>query len=59
MVQELVKCPLCERRVYLQPPTIKPWRLFKKAAQTKFHPTDEGLAFTQDKRIEDDYDLSI
>ena len=59
MPQELMKCPLCGRRVYQQPPTSGQRRAREIAVEANVYPHGNDVDFKADSRIDDELDLSL
>jgi hypothetical protein len=57
MAKELVMCPLCGRRVYLQPPTSGQWRALEKAVEANVYSHGPEVELMPDWRPDDELDL--
>ena len=59
MRKELVMCPLCGRRVYLQSPTSERRRARDPAFEANVYPQGPDVDFTPHLRNDDELDLSL
>jgi len=59
MPQDLVKCPLCERHVSLQPRTSAQWDSLEKSVEANAYPHGHDVELAPDLRLVDELDLSL
>ena len=57
--RDLIKCPLCDRRVYRQPPTSGQRKARDVAFETNVYPEGPDVDFTPHLRNDDELDLSL